>query len=68
MSTEIYLNQLGNPKIAEIKNFNNLPGVGEKIRINTKSYHSSFFEVTDVKKDINNDTIYLYVNPINNTK
>ncbi|MFW6022338.1 MAG: hypothetical protein ACOCQW_02335 [Halanaerobiaceae bacterium] len=62
MTREILLNQIGFPKIAELPDENNLPGIGEKITLEGSSYKKGKFEVTEVKKDINTNKIYIYVN------
>ncbi|WP_041605770.1 hypothetical protein [Halothermothrix orenii] len=61
MSVNVYLNKMGYPKIAEMRNINDIPGIGEKIKINTGQYHTGDFEVTEVRKD-NNDNINIFVN------
>ncbi len=64
MTREILLNQIGYPKIAELADENELPGIGEKIKLEGSSYKTKNFEVTEVKKDISKDTVYIYVNSI----
>lgn len=66
MPMQILLNQLGQPKkIGEIDG-GQVPGIGEKISLDIENYTSNQFEVTDVKKDIENETVYVYVNQLNN--
>jgi len=62
MTREILLNQIGFPKIAELPDEKDLPGIGEKIRLEGSSYQTKNFEVTEVKKDVSKDTVYIYVN------
>lgn len=64
MTVQVYLNKIGFPQIAELKNTVDLPGIGEKISLNiNKNQEKNEFEVTDVKKD--SDKTYIYVNPVN---
>ncbi|MFP4661769.1 MAG: hypothetical protein ACLFPF_06235 [Halanaerobiales bacterium] len=65
MTREILLNQMGFPKIAELHDDKDLPGIGEKITLEGSSYKTRKFEVTEVKKDVNKDTVYIYVNSTN---
>lgn len=65
MKTQFYLNQMGYPKIAEMDAQEEIPVIGEKIELNIQSRSNNYYEVTDVKKDVNRDDIYIYVNPIN---
>ncbi len=64
MSMQVYLNQLGQPRrIGEI-NPANIPGPGEKITLNSSVYSADQYEVTDVKRDVEDETIYVYVNEL----
>lgn len=65
MTIEIYLNQIGFPKIAELANRDDLPGIGEKISLEESKLNTKNYEVTEIKKDNKQDTIYIYVNSIN---
>ncbi|MTI58468.1 MAG: hypothetical protein FH762_00480 [Firmicutes bacterium] len=63
MTVQVYLNKIGFPKIAELQNTDNLPGIGEKISLHiNNNQKKEKFEVTDVKKDA--DKTYIYVNPV----
>ncbi|QTL97653.1 hypothetical protein GM661_06470 [Iocasia frigidifontis] len=63
MTVQVYLNKIDFPKIAELQNTDNLPGIGEKISLNIdNNQERNEFEVTDVKKDASK--IYIYVNPV----
>ena len=64
LTREILLNQMGFPKIAELPDEKELPGIGEKITLEGNSYKTKNFEVTEVKKDINKDKTYIYVNSL----
>ena len=61
MTREILLNQIGFPKIAELPDEKELPGIGEKIRLEGSSYKTKNFEVTEVKKNVSKDTVYIYM-------
>lgn len=63
MTVEIHLNQVGFPVITEIPEKKNLPGIGEKIIIDSEQYQRTGFEVTEIKKDEGTGRIHIYVNP-----
>lgn len=63
MTIEIVLNKLGFPKIAELEDQEDLPGIGEKIILDDNT-DSKPFEVTEVKKDTKENKIYIYVNSV----
>ncbi|MFI5359383.1 MAG: hypothetical protein ACHQYO_04975 [Halanaerobiales bacterium] len=58
MTIKVYLNKIGFPEIAELPELERLPGIGEKITLE----ENKRYEVTEVKKDPENDEIYIYVN------
>ncbi len=60
MTVKFYLNKIGFPLVAELTNLNELPGPGEEVTL-TNGKKSNRYEVTEVKKDIDDGTIYIYV-------
>lgn len=64
MSIEVHLNQVGYPKIAELPEQKELPGIGEKITIDIDNHKKKNFEVTEVKREEKNNQIYIYVNSV----
>lgn len=65
MTVKVCLNKIGFPEIAEIPFLEKLPGIGEKLVLEEDSPEAQAYEVTEVKKDPEDDLIYIYVNTVN---
>lgn len=64
MTIEVFLNQIGFPRIAELPDQEELPGIGEKITLKEDSPDAKTYEVTEVKKDTEENKVYIYVNTV----
>lgn len=63
MVIEVFLNKVGFPKIGSLNDRAKLPGIGEKIILDELNHTGKKYEVTEVKKD-NENNIYIYVNSL----
>jgi hypothetical protein len=63
MIVKFLLNRIGYPLVAELAELNELPGPGEKITLNSDS-KSVQYEVTEIKRDTEDDSIYIYVDTV----